>query len=178
MGFSRVLRVSLSDVPAPTLLEDTCKVHVSTSTCLKATTRGDLVSPKKWFTIPYHALIVLLGHCVCVSTIDALETIFSLFTFVRTHPDLGVPMVQSHRLLRYQEQLPISHPTDFIRSISGKKLVSFWLGWICNQWLPLFYTVIMYPVLLPTPHPHQVEIKYWMIRDDNVRCASCVQCCK
>ena len=131
MGFSRVLRVSLSDVPAPTLLEDTCKVHVNTFTCLKATTRGDLVSPKKWFTIPYRALIVLLGrvvylcHCVCVSTIDALETIFFLFAFVRTHLDLGVPMVQSHRLSRYQEQLPISQPTDFIRSISGKKLVSF-----------------------------------------------------
>lgn len=131
MGFSRVLRVSLSNVPAPTLLEDTCKVHVNTFMCLKATTWGDLVSPKKWFTIPFHALIVLLGHvvylshCVCVSTIDSLETIFFLFAFIRTHPDLGVPIVQNHRLSRYREQLPISHPTDFIRSMSGKKLVSF-----------------------------------------------------
>ena len=154
---------------------------------LKSYHMGRSSSPKKWFTIPFHALIVLLGHvvylchCVCVSTIDSLETIFFLFAFIRTHPDLGVPIVQNHRLSRYQEQLPISHPTDFIRGMSGKKLVSFWLGWckrICNQWLPLFRTVIMYPILLPTPHPHQIEIKCWMIRDDNARCASCVQCCK
>ena len=131
MGFSRVLRVSLSDVPAPTLLEDTCKVHVNTFTCLKANTQGDLVSLKKWLTIPYHALIVLLGHvvylchCVCVSTIDALETIFFLFAFIRTHPDLGVPMYKATDCRGIRSNCQLATPTDFIMSISGKRLVAF-----------------------------------------------------
>ena len=49
-----------------------------------------------------------------------------LVAFVRTHPNLGVPVVQSHKFSRYCGWLPISPPpTDFIRGILAGKLDSF-----------------------------------------------------
>ena len=125
---------------------------------------------QEWFTTqvsPYHAPIVLVGHLVyryhfvCVCTIDALETICFLFAFVRTHPNLGVPVVQSRRLSRYRERLPISRPPWFYQGH---------LGLETGLLLTRLTKIILYPVV------YSIIIKRWMIRDDYTRCGSFVQC--
>ena len=50
-----------------------------------------------------------------------------LVTYVRTHPNLGVPVVQSHKFSSYWRRLPISR---FIRGISAGKLDSFRLNFV------------------------------------------------
>ena len=70
--------------------------------CLKAITRHKSGLQRKSAPIVLVGHLVYRYHFVCVCTIDALETICFLFAFVRTHPNLGVPVVQSRRLSRYR----------------------------------------------------------------------------
>ena len=63
--------------------------------------------------------------------------------FVRTFPNLGVTVVQSHRFSRYRGRLPISCPHWFYQGHMGRWLDSFrlefrlrkWWTRIRNQWL-------------------------------------------
>ena len=48
-----------------------------------------------------------------------------IIAFVWTHPNLGVPVVQSHEFSRYRGDCRLAVPTGFIRGISARKLDSF-----------------------------------------------------
>ena len=53
-----------------------------------------------------------------------------IFAFVRTHPNLGLPMVQSHNSRGITGDCPLAAPTDFIRDISAGKLDFFRLDFV------------------------------------------------
>ena len=74
---------------------------------------------------------------------------YEIIAFVRTHPNLGVPVVQSHKFSKYQGRLPISRPHRFYQGHLGREtgLLSTrfpfrkWRTRIRNQWLPLVLTL-------------------------------------
>ena len=47
--------------------------------------------------------------------------IATIIAFVRTHPTLGVPVVQSHTFSRYHGRLPISRPYGFCQGHLGRE---------------------------------------------------------
>ena len=74
--------------------------------------------------------VQILGHSCCIC---------------QTHPNLGVPVVQSHKFWRYRGWLLISFPHWFYQGhlsqetglLSTQFRFRKWQVWIRNQWLPL-----------------------------------------
>ena len=75
--------------------------------------------------------------------------ILPIIAFVRTHPNLGVPLVQSHKFSKHRGRLPIGRPYWFYQEHPGRQtgLLSTrfrfrkWRTRIRNQWLPLVSTI-------------------------------------
>ena len=60
-----------------------------------------------------------------VNRTESLVCYVYIIAFVWTHPNLGVPVVQSHEFSRYRGDCRLAVPTGFIRGISARKLDSF-----------------------------------------------------
>ena len=70
--------------------------------------------------------LTVKSHC-CLLTLLTHNEIKLVIPFVKTHPKLCVPVVQSHKFSRYRGRLPISRPYRFFRGILARKLDSSWV---------------------------------------------------
>ena len=88
------------------------------------------------------------NNSTCFSLVPSKEIcalLRLLVAFVRTHPNLGVPVVQSHKFSRYSGRLPINRPHWFYQGhlgletglLSTRFLFCYWQTRIRNQWSSL-----------------------------------------